>query len=211
MLSVGVPMLSGGDEVGRTPAWQQQRLLSGQRHQLDAVGSCRAPTATSWNSRRRVIRIWKDHPVLRRRKFFQGRRIRGAEVFDITWLDPSGREMTDDDLELARRPLSRRAAERRRHRRSGRAWRTNHRRLAGPAVQRRRDSRFLRPAGRERRKNGGRRSSTPRTPGDRHGDLRRRTAISCSSRSMAVLRLSGRKDRSASHRRLGTDGGLLRT
>jgi glycogen operon protein len=33
--------------------------------------------------------------VLRRRKFFQGRRIRGAEVFDIAWLDPSGREMTD--------------------------------------------------------------------------------------------------------------------
>jgi glycogen operon protein len=34
--------------------------------------------------------------VLRRRKFFQGRRIRGADVSDIAWLDPSGREMTDD-------------------------------------------------------------------------------------------------------------------
>jgi glycogen operon protein len=45
---------------------------------------------------RRVIAIWKDHPVLRRRKFFQGRRIRGAEVQDIAWLDPSGTEMTDD-------------------------------------------------------------------------------------------------------------------
>ena len=45
---------------------------------------------------RQVIRIRKDHPVLRRRKFFQGRRIRGAEVLDIAWLDASGREMTDE-------------------------------------------------------------------------------------------------------------------
>ena len=34
--------------------------------------------------------------MLRRRKFFQGRRIRGADVKDIAWLDPSGREMTDE-------------------------------------------------------------------------------------------------------------------
>ena len=34
-----------------------------------------------------MIRIWKEHPVLRRRKFFQGRGIRGADVQDIAWLD----------------------------------------------------------------------------------------------------------------------------
>ena len=34
--------------------------------------------------------------MLRRRKFFQGRSIRGADVQDIAWLDPSGREMTDE-------------------------------------------------------------------------------------------------------------------
>jgi glycogen operon protein len=34
--------------------------------------------------------------VLRRRKFFQGRRIRGAGVADIAWLDPAGAEMTDE-------------------------------------------------------------------------------------------------------------------
>ncbi len=33
--------------------------------------------------------------MLRRRKFLQGRRIRGAEVQDIAWLAPSGHEMTD--------------------------------------------------------------------------------------------------------------------
>src|SRR5690606_9388233 len=44
---------------------------------------------------RRLIRVWKGNPVLRRRKFLQGRRIRGIDAADITWLDPSGREMTD--------------------------------------------------------------------------------------------------------------------
>ena len=34
--------------------------------------------------------------MLRRRKFFQGRRIRGADVLDIAWFDPSGAEMTDE-------------------------------------------------------------------------------------------------------------------
>ena len=34
--------------------------------------------------------------MLRRRKFFQGRRIRGKDVLDITWLDASGIEMADN-------------------------------------------------------------------------------------------------------------------
>jgi glycogen operon protein len=95
MLSIGVPMISGGDEMGRTQggnnngycqdnevSWTSWEFTPEQRDFLDFT--------------RRLIRIWKDHPVLRRRKFFQGRRIRGADVLDIAWLDPSGREMTDE-------------------------------------------------------------------------------------------------------------------
>src|SRR3954463_5091656 len=94
ILSVGVPMISGGDELGRTQlgnnnaycqdneiSWTSWEITPERRDFLDFT--------------RRLIRIWKDHPVLRRRKFFQGRRIRGADVSDIAWLDPSGREMTD--------------------------------------------------------------------------------------------------------------------
>ena len=94
MLSVGVPMISGGDELGRTQrgnnnaycqdnetSWTNWELAPSDRDFLDFT--------------RRLIRIWKENPVLRRRKFFQGRRIRGAEVQDIAWLDASGREMTD--------------------------------------------------------------------------------------------------------------------
>jgi glycogen operon protein len=95
LLSVGVPMISGGDELCRT-----------QRGNNNAYCQDNETSWTDWTVTperreflefaRRIIRIWKDHPVLRRRKFFQGRRIRGAEVIDIAWLGPSGGEMTDE-------------------------------------------------------------------------------------------------------------------
>ena len=95
MLSVGVPMISGGDEMGRTQkgnnnaycqdnevSWTNWELSPSDREFLSFV--------------KKLIKIRKDHAVLRRRKFFQGRRIRGKDVLDITWLDASGREMADD-------------------------------------------------------------------------------------------------------------------
>jgi isoamylase len=45
---------------------------------------------------RRLVRFRRSQPVLTRRRYFQGRAIRGAEVKDIYWLDPSGHEMTDE-------------------------------------------------------------------------------------------------------------------
>jgi glycogen operon protein len=44
-----------------------------------------------------LIRLRHEHPVLRRRNFFQGRRIRGSEVKDLAWFRPDGKEMSDDD------------------------------------------------------------------------------------------------------------------
>jgi glycogen operon protein len=95
MLSVGVPMISGGDELGRSQrgnnnaycqdndiSWTDWTMTPERREFLDFT--------------RRLIRLWKTNPVLRRRKFFQGRRIRGADVLDIAWLDPTGEEMTDE-------------------------------------------------------------------------------------------------------------------
>jgi isoamylase len=43
-----------------------------------------------------VIQIWKTQPVFQRRKFFQGRAIRGTGVKDISWFGPDGQEMSDD-------------------------------------------------------------------------------------------------------------------
>lgn len=44
----------------------------------------------------RMIRLRREHPVLRRRKFFQGRAIRGTTVKDLSWFEPSGQEMADE-------------------------------------------------------------------------------------------------------------------
>ena len=46
---------------------------------------------------RKLIALRQNHPVFRRRNFFQGRGIKGAGVKDILWLRPDGREMTDDE------------------------------------------------------------------------------------------------------------------
>jgi isoamylase len=94
LLSVGVPMISGGDELGRTQGGNNNAYC--QDNEISWTDWEPTPERRDFlDFTRRVIRIWKDHPVLRRRKFFQGRRIRGADVLDIAWLDPSGREMTD--------------------------------------------------------------------------------------------------------------------
>jgi isoamylase len=93
-LSQGVPMLCGGDELGRTQrgnnnGYCQDNDLSWFSWEIDDRRSSLLAFA------RRLIEIRAEHPVLRRRKFFQGRRIRGSNVKDLTWLRPDGEEMTD--------------------------------------------------------------------------------------------------------------------
>jgi isoamylase len=95
MLSVGVPMISGGDEMGRTQHGNNNAYC--QDNEISWTAWPETPEQREMlQFTRRVIAIWNAYPVLRRRKFFQGRRIRGAEVADIAWLDPAGAEMTDD-------------------------------------------------------------------------------------------------------------------
>ena len=98
LLSQGVPMICGGDEIGRTQggnnnaycqdnevSWNHWNLDREQKMLLDFV--------------RMLIKIRKDNPVLHRRNFLQGRRIRGSEIKDISWFSPRGREMTDEEWE----------------------------------------------------------------------------------------------------------------
>ena len=48
-----------------------------------------------------LIKLRLEHPVLQRRKFFQGRRIRGTDIKDIMWLRADGQEMSDEDWEAS--------------------------------------------------------------------------------------------------------------
>jgi isoamylase len=95
LLSVGVPMISGGDEVGRTQhgnnnAYCQDSELSWTHWDL-------TPEQDDLLEFTRHLACFRQkQPVLTRRKYFQGRSIRGEGVKDIYWLSPSGREMTDE-------------------------------------------------------------------------------------------------------------------
>ena len=44
-----------------------------------------------------LVSIFRAHPVLHRRRFLQGRRIRGSTIKDLTWYGPSGSEMSDEE------------------------------------------------------------------------------------------------------------------
>jgi len=95
LFSQGVPMLLGGDEMCRTQggnnnAYCQDNATSWISWALDD------PARTMLEFTRRAIAIRAEHPVLHRRKFLQGRPIRGADVKDVVWLEPSGQEMTDE-------------------------------------------------------------------------------------------------------------------
>jgi isoamylase len=87
---------SAGRRDGAHAAGQQQRLLPGQRDLLadweltSGTGSC-SSSPGAWRG------CGAAHPVFHRRHFFQGRRIRGSELEDITWLRPDGEEMTEEE------------------------------------------------------------------------------------------------------------------
>ena len=95
-ISQGIPMLVGGDEFGRTQqgnnnAYCQDNEISWVNWNLnDEQGRFR-------EFARKLIRLRKEHPVFRRPKFFQGRRIRGAEVKDVMWFNPGGNEMSEEE------------------------------------------------------------------------------------------------------------------
>ena len=96
LLSQGVPMLTGGDEIARTQngnnnAYCQDNELSWLDWSLDGERRELLDFA------RYVVALRREHPVLRRRQFFFGRRIRGSEVKDLSWFRPDGQEMTDED------------------------------------------------------------------------------------------------------------------
>jgi glycogen operon protein len=96
ILSGGAPMMLAGDEICRTQngnnnAYCQDNEISWIDWDLDR------PRQEMLEFTRYLIKIFQEQPVLRRRHFFQGRKIRGSEVKDLTWFRLDGKEMTEDD------------------------------------------------------------------------------------------------------------------
>ncbi len=98
LLSQGIPMLAHGDELGRTQqgnnnVYCQDNELSWVDWDLDDERTALLEFA------RRVVRLRREHPVFRRRRFFAGAPEHGGEsdLHDIEWLAPSGTHMSDDE------------------------------------------------------------------------------------------------------------------
>ena len=89
LLSFGVPMLLGGDEFGRTQGGNNNAYC-----QDDAI------SWFDWSAldedllafTRRLIRLRREHPVFRRRRF-----LTGVEATELRWYTPAGAEMTSAD------------------------------------------------------------------------------------------------------------------
>ena len=109
LLSQGVPMICGGDEIGRTQqgnnnaycqdnetSWYDWNLTKAQQQLLEFT--------------KQLITLKKSHPVFHRRRFFQGQPIRDSEVKDIAWFNGNGREMDDAEWKKGYRVLGIRLA-----------------------------------------------------------------------------------------------------
>ena len=89
MLSFGVPLLLGGDEMGRTQQGNNNAYC--QDNEISWVDWSRADTQLL-DFTRRLVAIRKAHPVFRRRRFPTE-----AEASELRWFTPGGTEMTDAD------------------------------------------------------------------------------------------------------------------
>jgi glycogen operon protein len=92
MLSQGVPMVLAGDEMGRSQGGNNNPYC--QDNEISWV---------DWGQQdgellefsKRLTQFRLQHPIFRRRKWFQGRAIHGSDVRDIVWYNPDGGEMTE--------------------------------------------------------------------------------------------------------------------
>jgi glycogen operon protein len=92
LLSQGVPMIVAGDEMGRT-----------QRGNNNAYCQDNEVSWLDWENvdrdlilfTQRLTELRRDHPILRRRRWFVGGDIHGTK--DLAWLKPDAAEMSDDD------------------------------------------------------------------------------------------------------------------
>jgi glycogen operon protein len=95
-LSQGVPMLLAGDEISRSQhgnnnAYCQDNELAWLNWQLGPAQQQLLKFTTH------MIELRRQHPIFRRRDFFQGRPLHGGAVKDIVWLKPDGIEMTTEE------------------------------------------------------------------------------------------------------------------
>ncbi|WP_054838673.1 glycogen debranching protein GlgX [Sulfuracidifex metallicus] len=94
-ISEGIPMLLGGDELSRTQrgnnnafcqdneiSWVRWNLSDGEYDFLNFV--------------RRAVKFYDAHPIFRRAKYFQGKKLLGMPFKDVTWYKVNGEEVDEN-------------------------------------------------------------------------------------------------------------------
>ncbi len=98
LFAQGVPMLLGGDEIGRSQqgnnnAYCQDNEVSWFDWDIGESGYDMRDFV------RELIRVLQSNPILRRRGFFTGAAVPGTNTKDVTWIRSNGQEMTDEAWE----------------------------------------------------------------------------------------------------------------
>jgi len=97
LLSQGVPMITAGDEFGRTQHGNNNAYCQDSEvgwldwEGIDEEGRALLEFVL------RLVKLRRDHIVFHRNRFFQGRPLPGNHVKDIHWLRPDGNEKTWED------------------------------------------------------------------------------------------------------------------
>ncbi len=94
--SNGVPMITAGDERGRTQGGNNNPYA--QDNETSWIDwSPDDAWLEMWDMTRTALKIRREHPALRQRHWFEGRPAIKGGPKDLAWIHPSGREMTGDD------------------------------------------------------------------------------------------------------------------
>jgi isoamylase len=98
LLSQGVPMLLYGDEMGHSQGGNNNPYC--QDNEISWVDwSAEAVDQDLLGFTQALVEFRRQHPIFRRRKWFQGRAIYGSEANDIAWFNPDGSPMTSQQWE----------------------------------------------------------------------------------------------------------------
>jgi glycogen operon protein len=100
LLSQGVPMISHGDEYGRTQhgnnnAYCQDSELAWMHWDWDES------QRKLFEFTKKMIAIRREHPILHPRRYFKNRKIQGEGVFDIRWINTEGKDMSQEEWDTS--------------------------------------------------------------------------------------------------------------
>jgi isoamylase len=97
LLSLGVPMLVAGDEIGRTQRGNNNAYCQDNEISWIDWQRIRPEDAALRNFVRELIHLRRRHRVFSRPRFFRGEVLSEDGLKDITWVTPAGEEATSED------------------------------------------------------------------------------------------------------------------